>query len=281
MHSVIISIRRPINQLEEEDYKWINIFDFHLGLGIELQSLFFTLQGVPFFSFNRGSRYGFIRVDGPTLKYETSANQSYSAALEIIFYFGFLCAYAVKSPIIPYIHGYQIPMGKHITVHDSTELFTNNLSWIFGAALFFLAGTSYDQNTPCLSRRNGRNCDPNTKIFTMFSSFRWLLFCRGMSGFLLRVISFFGIITSSKYFLIPKILITFCNSYWNYINSYLFIIYVTSDVLWIQAFQHYKLLFFWILDHENYLFRPVSFLPVIGIGLYPDLVLSLSVDKES
>ena len=37
----------------------------------------------------------------PTLNFETSANQSYPVALEIIFYIGFLIAFAVKSPIIP------------------------------------------------------------------------------------------------------------------------------------------------------------------------------------
>nr|YP_011028066.1 NADH-plastoquinone oxidoreductase subunit 4 [Epidendrum ciliare]WNS59478.1 NADH-plastoquinone oxidoreductase subunit 4 [Epidendrum ciliare] len=36
-----------------------------------------------------------------TLDLEKLANQSYPAALEIILYFGFLIAYAVKSPMIP------------------------------------------------------------------------------------------------------------------------------------------------------------------------------------
>ncbi|KAL3648295.1 hypothetical protein CASFOL_007719 [Castilleja foliolosa] len=49
----------------------------------------------------------------------------------------------------------------------------------------------------------------------------------------------------------------FCNGNWNDINSYLFIIYVTPD-----------------------LFLLISiFLPILGIGMYPDFLLSLSVEK--
>ncbi|KAJ0104849.1 hypothetical protein Patl1_19433 [Pistacia atlantica] len=38
----------------------------------------------------------------PILNLETLANQSYPAELEILFYIGFLIAFAVKSPIIPF-----------------------------------------------------------------------------------------------------------------------------------------------------------------------------------
>ncbi|RZC45482.1 hypothetical protein C5167_038423 [Papaver somniferum] len=62
-----------------------------------------------FLSCGRGSIFLLVGVLGmglyasnePTLNLETLANQSYPVALEIIFYFGFLIAYAVKSPIIP------------------------------------------------------------------------------------------------------------------------------------------------------------------------------------
>uniref|UniRef100_A0A1Y3BU52 Putative NADH:quinone oxidoreductase/Mrp antiporter, membrane subunit n=1 Tax=Helianthus annuus TaxID=4232 RepID=A0A1Y3BU52_HELAN len=52
---------------------------------------------------------GLYGSNEPTLNFETSVNQSYPVALEIIFYIGFLIAFAVKLPILPYIHGYQIP----------------------------------------------------------------------------------------------------------------------------------------------------------------------------
>ncbi|KAJ6827434.1 NADH dehydrogenase subunit 4 [Iris pallida] len=44
---------------------------------------------------------GLYGSNGPTLDFERLANQPYPVTLEIIFYFGFLIAYAVKLPIIP------------------------------------------------------------------------------------------------------------------------------------------------------------------------------------
>jgi len=44
---------------------------------------------------------GLYGSNEPTLNFETSLNQSYPVALEIIFYIVFLIAFAVKSPIIP------------------------------------------------------------------------------------------------------------------------------------------------------------------------------------
>jgi len=43
----------------------------------------------------------FYSSNEPTLNFESLTNQSYPVALEIIFYIGFLIAFAVKSPIIP------------------------------------------------------------------------------------------------------------------------------------------------------------------------------------
>ncbi|KAJ0810025.1 NAD(P)H-quinone oxidoreductase chain 4 [Helianthus annuus] len=44
---------------------------------------------------------GLYGSNEPTLNFETSVNQSYPVALEIIFYIGFLIAFAVKLPILP------------------------------------------------------------------------------------------------------------------------------------------------------------------------------------
>ncbi|KAI3906084.1 hypothetical protein MKW98_029258, partial [Papaver atlanticum] len=157
----------PLIQLEQ-DFKWINFFDFHWRLGIDGISigpilltgfittlatlaarpvtrdsrlfhflmlamysgqiglfssrdllLFFImweLELIPVYLLlsmwggkKRGSIFLLMGVLGmglyasnePTLNFETLANQSYPVALEIIFYFGFLISYAVKSPIIP------------------------------------------------------------------------------------------------------------------------------------------------------------------------------------
>ena len=51
---------------------------------------------------------------------------------------------------------------------------------------------------------------PMPKIFTMFSSFAMAsLALPGMSGFVVELVVFFGLITSPKFLLMPKTLITF------------------------------------------------------------------------
>ncbi|KAG8503642.1 hypothetical protein CXB51_001787 [Gossypium anomalum] len=72
-----------------------------------------------------------------------------------------------------------------------------------GAALFLLARLVYLDEM-------GRMAVSIPKIFTMFSILSMAsLALSGMSGFVAELIVFFGIITSQKYFLMPKILITF------------------------------------------------------------------------
>ncbi|KAI3932202.1 hypothetical protein MKW92_045532 [Papaver armeniacum] len=159
----------PLIQLEQ-DFKWINFFDFHWRLGIDgisigpilLTGFITTLATLAARPVTRDSRLfhflmlamysgqiglfssrdlllffimwelelipvylllsmwgggrsvwgsifllmgvlgmGLYASNEPTLNLETLANQSYPVTLEIIFYFGFLIAYAVKSPIIP------------------------------------------------------------------------------------------------------------------------------------------------------------------------------------
>lgn len=102
-----------------------------------------------------------------------------------------------------------------------------------GAALFFLAGTAYDRIRLVYLDEMGGIAIPVPKIFTMFSSFSMAsLALPGMSGFIAELIVFFGLITSQKY--LGQNSNYFCNGNWNAINSYLFIIYVTPNVLWIQ-----------------------------------------------
>ncbi|CAN4125492.1 unnamed protein product [Withania somnifera] len=135
-----------------------------------------------------------------------------------------------------------------------------------GAALFFLAGTTYDRIRLVYLDEMGGIAIPMPKMFTMFSSFSMAsLALPGMSGFVAELIVFFGIITGQKYLLIPKLLITFVMA----IGIILTPIYSLSMSR--QMFYGYKLF---------NLFISISiFLPVIGIGIYPDFVLSLAVDK--
>nr|YP_010882717.1 NADH-plastoquinone oxidoreductase subunit 4 [Androsace filiformis]WIF27301.1 NADH-plastoquinone oxidoreductase subunit 4 [Androsace filiformis] len=148
-----------------------------------------------------------------------------------------------------------------------------------GAALFFLAGTSYDRIRLTYLDEMGGIAIPMPKIFTMFSSFSMAsLALPGMSGFVAELIVFFGVITSQKFFLMPKMLITFVMA----IGMVLTPIYLLSMLR--QMFYGYK--FFNVPNSYFFdsgpreLFISISiFLPVVGIGFYPDFVLSLSVDK--
>nr|AIW05907.1 NADH dehydrogenase subunit 4 [Rhabdadenia biflora] len=148
-----------------------------------------------------------------------------------------------------------------------------------GAALFFLAGTTYDRTRLLYLDEMGGIAITMPKIFTMFSSFAMAsLALPGMSGFVAELIVFFGIITSHKYFLMPKILITFGMA----TGIILTPIYSLSMLR--QMFYGYRLLnvpnSYFFDSGPRELFLSISlFLPVLGIGMYPDFVLSLSVDK--
>nr|AGW04946.1 NADH dehydrogenase subunit 4 [Telosma cordata] len=304
---------------------------------------------------------GLYGSNQPTLNFETSANQPYPVVLEIIFYIGFLIAFAVKSPIIPLhtwlpdthgeahystcmlLAGILLKMGAYglariniellyhahylfspwlvivgaiqIIYAASTSLGQRNLKkriayssvshmgfliigigsitdtglngallqiishGFIGAALFFLAGTTYDRTRLLYLDEMGGIAITMPKIFTMFSSFAMAsLALPGMSGFVAELIVFFGIITNHKLFLMPKLLITFVMA----IGMILTPIYSLSMSR--QMFYGYKLFnvpnSYFFDSGPRELFLSISlFLPVLGIGLYPDLVLSLSVDK--
>nr|AWH04060.1 NADH dehydrogenase subunit 4 [Asclepias stenophylla] len=148
-----------------------------------------------------------------------------------------------------------------------------------GAALFFLAGTTYDRTRLLYLDEMGGIAITMPKIFTMFSSFAMAsLALPGMSGFVAELIVFFGIITSHNFFLMPKILITFVMA----IGIILTPIYSLSMSR--QMFYGYKLFnvpnSYFFDSGPRELFLAISlFFPVLGIGMYPDFVLSLSVDK--
>nr|YP_009946770.1 NADH dehydrogenase subunit D [Incarvillea sinensis]QOE76762.1 NADH dehydrogenase subunit D [Incarvillea sinensis] len=148
-----------------------------------------------------------------------------------------------------------------------------------GAALFFLAGTTYDRIRLLYLDKMGGIAIPMPKIFTMFSSFSMAsLALPGMSGFVSELIVFFGLITSPKYLLITKVLITFGMS----IGMILTPIFLLSMLR--QMFYGYKIFnvpnSYFFDSGPRELFLSISiFLPVLGIGMYPDFILSLSVEK--
>nr|YP_009917882.1 NdhD [Morella salicifolia]QLM01917.1 NdhD [Morella salicifolia] len=304
---------------------------------------------------------GLYGSNEPTLNFEISANQSYPLALEIIFYIGFLIAFAVKLPIIPLhtwlpdthgeahystcmlLAGILLKMGAYGLIRINMELLPRAHSlfapWLMivgtiqiiyaasaspgqrnlkkriayssvshmgfiiigiatisemglngailqiishgfiGAALFFLAGTSFDRIRLVYLDEMGGIAIPVPKIFTIFSILSMAsLALPGMSGFVAELIVFFGLLTSQNFFLKTKILITFVMS----IGMILTPIYSLSMLR--QMFYGYKFFnapnSYFFDSGPRELFVSISILlPVIGIGIYPDFVFSLSVDK--
>nr|UDP58551.1 NADH-plastoquinone oxidoreductase subunit 4 [Kielmeyera coriacea] len=297
----------------------------------------------------------------PTFNFETSANQPYPVALEILFYIGFLIAFAVKSPIIPLhtwlpdthgeahystcmlLAGILLKMGAYGLVRINMELLPRAHSifspWLvivgamqiiyaastssgqrnlkkriayssvshmgfiiigissisdmglngailqiishgfIGAALFFLAGTSYDRIRLVYLDEMGGMATLMPKIFTLFSILSLAsLALPGMSGFFSELIVFFGIIAAQKYLLMSKILISFVMG----VGMILTPLYLLSMLR--QMFYGYKLFngqnSYCFDSGPRELFVSISILlPVIGIGIYPDFVFALSVDK--
>ncbi|CAN6453937.1 unnamed protein product [Victoria cruziana] len=274
---------------------------------------------------------GLYGSNEPTLNFETLANQSYPVALEIIFYFGFLIAYAIKSPIIPLhtwlpdTHGeahYSIcmllarillKMGAYGLVQVNMELLPHAHSifspWLMivgtiqiiyaaltylgqrnlkkriayssishmgfiiigissiidgglneailqiifhrfiGAAIFFLTGTSYDRIR--------------------------LRYLNEMGGIAILIPRIF---TIPKYLVMSKILITFVMA----IGMILTPIYSLSMLR--QMFYGYRLFnvpkYHFVDSGPREIFILMCILlPIIGIDIYPDFILSLSVDK--
>nr|UDZ59739.1 NADH-plastoquinone oxidoreductase subunit 4 [Echinodorus cordifolius]WRM53874.1 NADH-plastoquinone oxidoreductase subunit 4 [Echinodorus grisebachii] len=304
---------------------------------------------------------GLYGSGGPTLHFEALANQSYPVALEILFYFGFLIAYAVKSPIIPLhtwlpdthgeahystcmlLAGILLKMGAYGLIRINMEFLPHAHSifspWLvivgagqiiyaastsfgqrnlkrriayssvshmgfliigigsitniglngallqllshgfIGAALFFLGGTSCDRIHLVYLDEMGGISIPMPKFFTLLGTFSMAsLALPGMSGFVAESVIFLGIISSPKYLLIPKILITFGMA----IGMILTPIYLLSMLR--QMFYGYKLFnvpkSYFLDSGPRELFVSISiFLPVIAIGIYPDFVFSLSVEK--
>nr|YP_009144377.1 NADH-plastoquinone oxidoreductase subunit 4 [Carex siderosticta]AKJ25355.1 NADH-plastoquinone oxidoreductase subunit 4 [Carex siderosticta]UZA62286.1 NADH-plastoquinone oxidoreductase subunit 4 [Carex siderosticta] len=150
-----------------------------------------------------------------------------------------------------------------------------------GAAFFFLVGTCCDRIHFFYLEEMGGISISMPKIFALFSSFSTAsLALPGMSGFIAEFLVFIGIIISQKYFLIPKIITTFVMA----VGIILTPIYFLSILR--QMFYGYKLFhvsnsnFFDSDSGSREVFLSTClFLPIIGIGIYPDFILSLSIER--
>nr|YP_010424527.1 NADH-plastoquinone oxidoreductase subunit 4 [Huperzia crispata]USH59037.1 NADH-plastoquinone oxidoreductase subunit 4 [Huperzia crispata]WRB00828.1 NADH-plastoquinone oxidoreductase subunit 4 [Huperzia crispata] len=152
---------------------------------------------------------------------------------------------------------------------------------LIGAAPFFLAGTSYDRTrTPFLDQMGGIGTSM-PKTFTMFSSFSMAsLALPGTSGFAAESMVFPGIVSGKNYSLPFKIIITIVEA----IGIILTPIYLLSMLR--QMFYGYfnkvsNLSISHAMDSgPREIFISICLLlPTIGIGLYPNLILSLCNSK--
>nr|YP_005352998.1 NADH-plastoquinone oxidoreductase subunit 4 [Mankyua chejuensis]ADZ48030.1 NADH-plastoquinone oxidoreductase subunit 4 [Mankyua chejuensis]AJJ48661.1 NADH dehydrogenase subunit 4 [Mankyua chejuensis] len=150
---------------------------------------------------------------------------------------------------------------------------------LIGAALFFLAGTSYDRTRTLLLDRLGGVATSMPKLFAMFSAFSLAsLALPGMSGFVAELMVFLGIITNQNYSSVFKGIIIIIGA----IGIILTPIYLLSMLR--QIFYGYKIpnvpVPYLIDSGPRELFILVCLLfPIIGIGFYPNLVLSLWESK--
>lgn len=146
---------------------------------------------------------------------------------------------------------------------------------LIGAALFFLAGTCYDRTrTPFLDELGGI-ATRLPKLFTMFSTFSLAsLALPGMSGFVSELLVFLGVVTTKQYSFFFKAVITVLEATGTVLAS----IYLLSMLR--RMFYGYRL----ANESNPYLidFGPREiftstcfFLPILGIGSYPNLILPL------
>jgi NAD(P)H-quinone oxidoreductase subunit 4 len=146
---------------------------------------------------------------------------------------------------------------------------------LIGVALFFLAGISYDMTRTLFLHKMGETAISVPKIFTMFSSFSMAsLALPSTSGFVAEFLVFLGRVLNQKNSFTFKVIITIIEA----IGIILTPIYLLSMLR--QTFYGYKLSEFvtssWTDAGPREIFISIClFLPIIGIGIYPNLVLFL------
>nr|AHZ58025.1 NADH dehydrogenase subunit 4 [Tmesipteris elongata] len=149
---------------------------------------------------------------------------------------------------------------------------------LIGAALFFLAGTSYDRTRTLDLDQLGGIAVPMPKLFTMFSVFSLAsLALPGMSGFVAEFMIFLGLITNQDYSLSFKLIILVIGA----IGMILTPIYLLSMLR--KMFYGYKIYKDSIplidLGPREIFILFYILVSIIGIGIYPNLALSLWNEK--
>lgn len=146
---------------------------------------------------------------------------------------------------------------------------------LIGAALFFLAGTLYDRTRTLYLDQLGGMAIEMPRLFTMFTIFSFAsLALPGMSGFASESLVFLGIVTNKKYSFLFKIGVTIVEAFGTVLTP----IYLLSMLRrTFYGYKKYNKLDPYLTDSgPRELFTSVClFLPILGIGLYPNIILSL------
>ncbi|KAH7283256.1 hypothetical protein KP509_16G017700 [Ceratopteris richardii] len=152
---------------------------------------------------------------------------------------------------------------------------------LIGAALFFLAGTCYDRTRTYLLDQLGGVATTLPKLFTMFSIFSLAsLALPGMSGFVSELLVFIGVSTAEQYSFPFKIVITLVGAIGTVSTS----IYLLSMLR--RMFYGYRLVnqsnsYLIDLGPRELFILICLFLPILGIGSYPNLILPIWRNKVS
>ncbi|CAN6454632.1 unnamed protein product [Victoria cruziana] len=236
---------------------------------------------------------GLYSSNEPTLNFETLANQSYPVALKIIFYFGFLIAYVVKSLIIP-LHtwlpdthgGIRLVRVNMELLPHAHSIFSPWLMIVGTIQIIYAALTSLGQCN--LKKRIAYSSISHMSfIIIEISSITDVR----LNEAILQIISH-GFIGAALFFLAGT---SYDRIRLHYLNEMgeiailmpkIFMMFsslsMTSLALpGMSGFVAEFVIFFGIITSPKYqiFILMCILLPIIGIGIYPDFVLSLSVDK--
>lgn len=150
---------------------------------------------------------------------------------------------------------------------------------LIGASLFFLSGISYDRTRTLLLNQMGGIASSMPKIFTLFTgSSIASLALPGTSGFAAEFMISLGIIDNENYSFLFKTIILVIQG----IGIILTPIYLLSMLR--QMFYGYKsselsMTYFKDAVPREIFISIFLFLPIIGIGIYPNFVLSIWDNK--
>jgi len=143
---------------------------------------------------------------------------------------------------------------------------------LIAAALFFLAGTTYDRTHTLMMDEMGGMAKTMPKTFAMFTTGAMAsLALPGMSGFVGELTIFLGIATSDVYSQSFKVGIIFLTAV-GLILTPIYLLSMLREVFYGESNPNLKLDLFQIDAQPREIFIATCLLlPVIGIGLYPKL----------